>query len=317
MRVIVIALLCLTFLTRCAEDEGGVVLPNASKIVSATLGTRTRTDCNGTATPTFCTPDNMEGRVFAMGALLGPLGETAYNMTFFADSEGVITDPSDPSHPEGTLLFNLSTPVQVSGMISIPEADSMPADPVITRLETLFDYVDVTFTVTNSGASGTHTVRFVFRSTAEADDVDDTMQIGDKLLLVGSKFNWCTAAGCAHTTRPGSPLQQAGIIAVRQNSIDKNYPGNQNYAFYSMDIPEADQATVTYAQISDTTRVWEVDFDVSEALNISGDLGAVANVQDLVAAVSLGLSSTCEGCTSSDNRIGAKVEIGDAGSATR
>lgn len=320
---------------QCSGDESSSLISNTSTIVSTSLATaRATIACDGnasgsdaatTSVPFACTPTNLDGRVFFIGALVGQDnsngGENNKVMTFFANSDSVIENPSTQT-TEGTLTFDLQSSAQVSGNISVPSSDSYPATPTIWRFESAFDYIDAAFTLINAGGSlstGTHIIRTVFRVTAEASDVDDTMQVGDKLLYDSdsSKFLFCDGSNCTNTTRPASGnLQQQNIIDARDAVTDEGLPGNPDYAGYAIDIAEANQLAPSLDTVSDTTRLWTVDFDVTSAINFTSDISGLTTEQAMVDAFKLGLGVTCNSCTGDTGKIEGTLTIGDAGSAS-
>ncbi len=320
------AALCasVTFGAGCDGDDGeggGQVISNASLIkgqdgVASLALANNATVCSADAT--VCTPDNLSGRVFAAGAMLqSPQGGGGYNMTFLANSEGIIQDPSQESHPEGVLAFNLLNPVKFSGLISIPSEDNMPENPQINRVESYFDYIDATLTISGSGSTdldGKHTIRTVFRKTATVDDVTgNELRVGEKLIKKDGEttFRWCDTSSCTHTTRPDSPLVSSTIVSAAAEAGQRE--GNGNYALYSIDFDAAFQ--VTYEQISDPSRLWTLTFNVTRALTFQNKISTYKTEAELVAGFELGYGSNSGGGVSNENKITSTLTIGEAGSA--
>jgi len=334
---LVVVSFCFLFLSSCGESESnnssgasGQVIKNYSKVLSSQVdisalkvtSVSSTIECSGSSSN--CTPDNLKGRIFAAGALLGEVtDDNNFNMFFMADSEDIISDPSDTSHPEGTTSFDLESPTEFSGLISIPSsADDMPKSAVITRLETYFDYIDaeVTLVGTDDGANtldGTYIIRTVFRKTATAEDIaeGESMQLGDKLIRVegDETFRWCDASGCDNTTRPDddeAPLQDSNLLTIDANNNDQ--PGNIDYALYSIDLDS--EVTVTYEQISDLTRLWTIDYNVLNAVGWTNTPENFTSEKDIVENFVLEFGCNIEDCDLSENRITATLTIGEEGS---
>lgn len=301
-------------LMNACSDEGGTIVGNSSKIKGSKLSLVAAAPCSESATS--CTPSNLSGRIFAAGALIGQNsdGEKNYNMTFLASSEEVINDPSDPSHPPGEMTFDLLSPVVFSGLISIPSEEDMPLPPVVSRIESYFDYVDTAFVLSGTSTlDDSYVIRTVMRKTAIESDVTGTMKLGDKLIRKSSeeKFRWCDASSCDHSKRPEKPLQDENILAI--DSKNDSQPGNPDYALYSIDFTK--NLTVTYEQISDPTHLWSLDFDVSNAISFKAVPSTLSNEVALVTNFSLAFGCNTRDCETNDNCIKATLSIGDPGSA--
>ena len=290
------------------EDEGGgVVVGNNAQFTNAqtllTSGT-----CETSSLK--CTPSNLEGRVFAAGAMLsndesknrendeGEGGEDGeedktpemshgYNMTFLADSEDIINDPSAPGHPEGTLNFNLLEQTKFSGLISIPSEDQMPEHPIVLRIESYFDYIDasIEFPGLDEDLKGPFVVRTVFRVSAESEDVDDTMLIRDKLVKLpgANSFTWCDSSRCDYSARPTSPLQDSRVKTLSE--IGDGGPGNQSYGLFTVNL--LSPLTVDYATISDSNKVWTIDFKLENTVQFASAPSSWQTVADMVADFNL------------------------------
>lgn len=316
-RTVSITYLTIALLTSGCGDDGGTVIANTANLLSSTLASsRTIERATCSASATTCTPTNMTGRAFAAGAMLGELGPTAYSMTFLANSDDIIENPSQSSHPEGTLTFDLGTTTQFSGKISIPAEDNMPPSKIITRVEVLFDYLDTKFTLTgtNSGGGqydGEYTLRTVFRKTATATDVgggSSPMQWGDVLVkLPGeSEWKWCDSTGCS-TTRPTSPHQMTEVASAAANPPAE---GNPNYVSYAIDLSET--LNVTYAQISSTTNQWTIDFNLSNAVAFDAAPSSFTSSQAVVDNFNLLYACGFNGCSGVSDGIKATLSIAAA-----
>jgi len=304
---------------------GGSVINNSAKILSSNIATSSSSTFRPAtvtcaATTTNCTPTNLQGRIFAGGALLGNFsdGNLNFNMTFLAATSDIINDPSLATHPEGTLSFNLNEPTVFSGLISIPAEESFPASPnnVIPRLETMFDYIDATVELTGTnGVDGTYVIRTVFRKTATTSDValGETLQWADKLVKLDGEttFKWCNSTDCNQSTRPASPLQHSEILNATSSVASQ--PGNSNYVLYSIDLVA--NLTVNYTEISCTTCLWQIDYDLSEAVEFTNQPSTFDSVQEIVDNFNLTLGCNFAGCNQSEKRIKATLTIGAPGSA--
>ena len=299
----------------CDDHHGGQVVKNSSKIISTQLSLVEGSPC--AASSKTCTPSNLSGRIFAAGALLGKEqdGTKNYNMTFLADSEEVINNPSDPSHPEGKNTFNLESPLVFSGLISLPSEEFMPETPVITRIESYFDYIDASFSFSAVEVLAENfVVRTVMRKTAKADDVNGVMMLGDKLIRKEgeSNFRWCDEVSCEHLTRPENPIQENSLLKI--DEANDLQPGNPDYALYSIDLKQKQGVTVSYEEISDVTRLWTLDFDITNALSFTLVPEEFSSELDIVQNFSLEFGCNTEDCELSDNRITATLTISEAGS---
>ncbi|MFK7826410.1 MAG: hypothetical protein AB8G05_19850 [Oligoflexales bacterium] len=296
----------LTFCKPEDDDEGGgVVVGNNTQLTNSQSSLVSQT-CD--ASSLKCSPSNLEGRIFAAGAMLSndetsnresnesgdeeeggksPEMSHGYNMTFLADSEDIINDPSEAGHPEGTLIFNLLEQTKFSGLISIPVEDQMPENPIILRIESFFDYIDATieFPDLDEGLRGPFVIRTVFRATADSDDVDDTMQIKDKLVRLPDavKFTWCDSSVCNYSTRPSGPLQDSRVKTLLE--VGDTGPGNPNYGLFTINLQTP--LTVDYGVISDSSKVWTIDFDLENTVKFTTTPSTWQTVADLVSSFNI------------------------------
>ncbi len=269
----------------CGLFGGGEVIDNQAKILSTSLNVAPSSglrrllvntgECSSSSTT--CTPSGLSGRVYAAGAMLGGLGNDAYSLTFLADSDEVIQDPSVGYG--GTLLFDVLNDDPVSGKASIPSEGKMPANPVVDSVEFRFDYLDSKIKLTGtSGADGEYTVRTVFVTAATSDDVTGTMYRGDKLIKGSSdtKFKWCSAAGCSET-RPTTPYQVQSLL-----DWEPRGQGGEYYPIVDFDILAADQKTFDHATLADTTKIWKVDLNVTDVVTWSSAPSGFTTVAQIV-----------------------------------
>jgi hypothetical protein len=298
---------------------GGQVISNSALLLSTDysgLNFQTVAACGSSATT--CTPSGFKGRVFAASTMLSENGElgkdtTGYAMTFLADSDAVIERPDVGK--TGSLTFDLTAPATFSGKISIPTEDQMPANPGLSRVEIAFDYIDSTFELSGLGVTAlnkTWTVRTIF---VNSDTIGGKAVVGGDLLIkeaaaAETEFAWCNASGCSTTTKPTSHHTLASAIAALAGAATRE--GNPNYAYYSVDFPEV--VSTTYAEISDATRLWSLDFDITNAIKWTAAPSTFTTIEDILANFKLPYFCPDTGCDSSG--ITASLTIGAAGSAT-
>lgn len=301
---------------------GGEVIKNSSQLTSTLLvnnayQTQAVTPCLASATT--CTPEGFAGRVYAASAMLGEeanngLGEGAYGMTFLADNADTINRPDQGKF--GTLTFDLTSPSVFSGLISIPSEDQMPSSPYMPRLEIAFDYLDAKFEL--SGHSDTSlntewTIRVIMVKDGTIGDLAVTG--GDLLIKQGASgtFQWCSSAGCS-TTRPSSPYTLTSAVQALATAATRE--GNTNYAYYSVDL--ATPLRPTFSEISDTTRLWTIDFDIENAIQWTAAPSTFTAAKDFLANFKLPYACNYDGCDQSGG-ITATLTIGAANSvpATR
>jgi hypothetical protein len=321
--VLGIALISTSLLTSSCGKSGGQVIGNTSKLTSSAYSSSQRlkrltslspTAC--TASATTCTPSGFSGRVFAASAMIGEkanggLGDGAFAMTFLADDEEVINRPD--LGKEGSLTFDLTAPAAFSGLISIPSESDMPAQPYMPRVEIAFDYLDTTFTLSGTGSGALDRewiVRTVFVDSTTLDGKE--VQGGDQLLSSdgGTTWKWCSGTSCSET-RPSSPFQQASIIAALATAGERE--GNTHYAYYSVDYSAG--VDTTYAEISDTTRLWTIDFDVTGAIQWGAAPSTFTTEADVIKYFTLPYACNYSGCAPIEG-ITASLNIGAPGSAT-
>jgi hypothetical protein len=295
----------------------GNSISNQSLLVSSTLSSFS-TQVVGTcgANDTACTPSKLTGRVYAAGAMLGPSGpgSEGYSMTFMAATDEVIDDPSKGKG--GSIVFDVLNDDPYSGKASIPTADAMPSNPIVSSIEFKFDYLDTTFALTGTtGVDATYTIRTVYVSEATASDVTGTMLRGDKLIKSSTEtaFKWCSASGCSET-RPASPYQHAAIASWE---LAPGQQGGTDYTPVSFDIAAASQKTFTHATLSDITKVWTVDLAVANAVTFSAQPNTFDSVQEIVDKYSFAYAPASSQDGDPVTALTATFDITDAPAATR
>jgi len=301
------------FIYSCGEGRGsGNVIANAAKLLSSdytTISTQSVTAC--TATSAECTPSGFGGRVFAGSTMLHSSGSDTggYAMTFLAATEEIINRPDVGK--TGSLLFDLTAPAVFSGKISIPGEAEMPTSPVIKRVEFAFDFIDTTFTLentANSASNGDWIVRTIF---VKDDTIDGLAVVGGDLLIkpaASGTFEWCNSDGCSSTTKPTSHFKTSSIVdALAITARD----GNPNYGYYSVDFPTP--LAVTFAEISDITRLWTLDFDVTNAIQWEANPSTFDSKQDILDNFSIPYACNFDGCPDAEG-ISATLTIGEAAS---
>lgn len=298
-------------LLSCGSKGGSSTIANNALVMSSTLSTLQALDV-GTcgASDTACTPSNLQGRVYAAGAMLGGGGGPGgFSMTFMADSDAVTQDPSEGKG--GTIIFDVLLDDPVSGKAAIPSEAEMPTNNKVTSIEFKFDYLDTTFVLTGtSGVDATYTVRTVFVSEATASDVTGTMYRGDKLIMASGEtaFKWCDSSGCS-TTRPTSPYQQSAIA-----SWTPFEQGGVEYTTVSFDIADDAQKTFSYATLSDVSKVWTVDLAVANAITFSAAPSTFDAVKTIVDKFAFAYTPSSDG-SAGTSALTATFDIADAPAA--
>lgn len=291
-----------SFLFSCG-DGGGSLIANTAKLQSETLSRRVG-PC--TASATSCTPTNMGGRIYSGNVMLGEGGSQggSYGMTWLGATDAVLEDPSQGKG--GTLEFDLSEQTTFSGKISIPGEADMPTPPVIDRVELNFDYVDTSFTLTGTSggaADGAYVVRTVFVDEATVEGITDTLIRGDKLVKAPGEtvFKWCNTTTCS-TTRA---TVATGLI-TDSTLVDYEAPSEGNPAYPGYVIGLTESLTVTYAQISSTTNVWTLDFNLTNAIQFTAAPSTFATERAVLSNFKLKFDPES---TSADDRIRATLAI--------
>ena len=267
------------------------------------------------ATATTCTPDGFGGRVYSASVMIeeagssGGQGPGGYAMTFLAATEAIIDKPHEGK--TGSLLFDLTSPTVFSGLISIPSEDDMPKSPSVPKVEIAFDYIASKFTL--SGHSNTEfNTEWTVRTIMVKDDTIDGLAVqgGDLLIKQGATgtFQWCDSSGCS-TTRPTSPHRLASAVGAIAEA--GTMQGNPNYAYYSVDLTAA--LTPTYAEISDVTRLWTLDFDIANAISWTAAPSTFSTVEDFLANFKLPYACAASTCDTTGG-IEATLTIGAANS---
>jgi hypothetical protein len=308
----------LLFLNSCGDKRSSVI-SNAAKLLSSDYSTFTAQmvgACDANAST--CTPSGLSGRVFAASTMLSAGGELGsgtggYAMTFLAATDDVIERPDVGK--TGSLTFDLTEPAIFSGKMSIPSEEEMPANPGMSRVEIAFDYIDTTFTIANAAnavANGAWTVRTVF---VKDDTIDGKAVVGGDLLIKAASaedtaFEWCNSNECS-TTKPTSHFKTQSIIDALATAAERE--GNPNYGYYSINFPSV--VSTTFAEISDTTRLWSIDFDVTGAINWEDNPSTFQAKKDILDNFSIPYACNMAGCPDTEG-ISATLSIGAAGSAT-
>jgi len=281
---------------------GGSVIANTAKFQSATLARRVGA-C--TASETSCTPTNIGGRIYSGNVMLGAVSSAGgFGMAWLGATDAVIQDPSQGSG--GTLEFDLSEQTTFSGKIAIPAEKDMPSPPIVERVELNFDYVDASFALTGTSggtADGEYVVRTVFVTEATVDGFTEKLLRGDKLVKAPGEttFQWCNSSACSGTraTVETGLIKDATLVAYEAAA-----QGNPAYPPYKIGLTEA--LTVTFAQISSTTNVWTLDFDLTNAIAFTAAPSTFTTARDVLNNFKLKYDSESD---SADARIKATLTI--------
>jgi hypothetical protein len=271
------------FTSACSMmGEGGLLVDNSSRLLSSMLASTSLAGGCG-ASSTSCTPTNLQGRIYSGSIMLGSSGSDSFAMTVLAADEETIQEPHKGSG--GEIEFNLKESTLYSGKAAIPEKDGMPDNPIIEKIELNFDYLDATVVLTGtSGIDGTYIVRTVFGETAENGDVSGEMSRGDLLVRAEAEtaFKWCNATTCSATR---GDVKSGLIQDGRLSTYESPGQGNPFYAPYAIELKES--VTVTHAEISDESKVWQTDFDLENAIGFSKAPSTFTSVAAMVSAFSL------------------------------
>lgn len=211
-----------------------------------------------------CTPLDLEGRIFSGNAMLGELGPGARALTMLGASDEVLENPSHGIG--GTLYFSLMEKTVLAGKYYAPAEEDMPSNPIITRMEFNYDYLDATVKLSgtaDTNLDGIYIVRTVFVTRATAEDVNGEMQQGDKLLrkIGETQFRWCNTSGCS-TTRSDVAT---GLIQETK-LVEYIYPGQGNENYIPFTVPVDNELKLSYEKLTAEGNTWSVDFDMTNAI---------------------------------------------------
>ena len=278
-----LALLCL----HCGEGDGrgGKVIQNHARLEQLTETSQSmflfRAVGDEGAMGVRTSPDNLGGDLCYAILSLGDLGPGMYGMTWLAPEE---TFPNGPeSGTCTTVQFDLANPVTISNSIVVPEtADDMPDNPVISRAELNFNYVDAIFQINDTAPA--YTIRTVYASTATAPDVTGAMKMGDKLIrLPGeTEFKWANASGLS-----ANRADVENGLYTDATVTGYEYPGQGNPDYVPVTANFHKELPVTWDLITDTTQIWTLGFDLSNAIVWATDPATFTTPQEFVAAFRL------------------------------
>ncbi|MBN2716583.1 MAG: hypothetical protein JXX14_12070 [Deltaproteobacteria bacterium] len=302
------ALLCLC----CGEgdDRGGKVVRNRAKLTKLTAASQTpflfRAIGDTAPMANRTSPANLSGDLCYAILSLGDLGPGMWAMTWLAPEE---TFPDGPeSGTCSAVQFDLANPFTISNSVLVPETEGdMPSHQIIGRVELSFNYVDATFQV--SDTAPVYTIRTVYASTATASDVTGIMQRGDKLIRLPGEtaFQWANSAG----TSTSRQEVETGLFADKTVTGYK-FPGQGNPDYVPVTANFYEELPVTYALITDSTKIWTLEFDLSNAILWENDPTTFTSPQAYVAAFRLKFGpnqTTTMG--EADDGIRARLRIDD------
>lgn len=215
------------------------------------------------------TPETLAGRIYTGGMMVGGTSRDVpgFALTTIAPNDGERVRPDQGRG--GELTFDVAATTDLTGSYSCcggpipyPQGDAA----AITRLELNFDYLDVTFTVPAEAgtalAGETFVIRQVYVDTATADDVDDIMIVGDKLIRSAdeTRFRWCDSMDCDNYTRPAAD----DLLRADRIQLEPDLPGNPHYATFA--IPLEGAASVPFSQEEAEAGGWlfHVAFDLTD-----------------------------------------------------
>ena len=155
----------------------------------------------------FLTPSNVAGE--AMSLLFAIAGVPDEGIVIFGDNRPDIAPANSPTYP-----FNFGTQ---QAIVSSPSFDPSRPGGLSEHMAVIFSHLDFTFSVN----SQSYTVRIALVS-------NNGMQRGDKLMLVGSSYEWYDLDQNAFTsTRPSNPAR----ITEIENFVDSVRPNMVFYPF--------------------------------------------------------------------------------------
>lgn len=212
-------------------------------------------------------------------------------------------DPSVESTSTELTPFDLSDPLTVSREMMVGTM-GYPSDEeaYITRVELLFAWVDLTFTLDSGPMAGDHVVRVAY-----ADVVDLGYHKGDVLYKdTDGAFKWLDTAAVPSslsTTRPESTVQISDLAAYEGTQDGK---GNQHIPCFSADIaPEQQLALPRRELTSGGPWSFTVYFDLGGGIGFDRAIGDIRNVSDLMTAFDIAADVGGSG----DVGFAARVEV--------
>lgn len=237
------------------------------------------------------TPENLEGRVYAGGVMVGGTDESGpgYLITTVGATPEVRLRPDQGK--DGEMTFNIRDATDLAGGYTCCGGTPYPTDEaaIVNRLEFMFDYLDATFTVPAQAgpnvAGNTYTLRFVYVTETTAPDVGDggaTVRFGDILVKEEgeSSFQWCDQSHCDHDVRPeASPFRWTPLEQPEQHE-----QGNPSYAVFPVPVDTQETITFTESEALEGDWLFTVAFDLTNALAFSfDDWNGVDALQTLLA----------------------------------
>jgi len=270
-------------LPSCGSSETVAV---STTFLSSTLATRSdfaTSGCDTTST-TFAaciTPTSVTGKAYYSGMIVGTT-----NGLSLGPMIGTVEDPSKATaFSESELLdIDLGTQIKNTGSPTLGGPIPYPADAeaYVQNFHVYFGWFDVTFTLAggnpNGAVDGTHVFRQVM-----ADITGTEMKKGDVMYKASgdTTFKWCTTAGCAHDTRPTSPIQNSAIA-----NFSSTNEGNKTIPSFFMAPPTgATPVQITKTDLTSKTsqNLFTVDVTFTKGIKFATN-GALWTTPDKIAA---------------------------------
>jgi hypothetical protein len=274
------------FLSACSDDGGEVrEIQTSTRVVgefsenilkkTATPGVRLIAEEMG-STQIAVTPENVSGKLISLLGSIGDNDGVSYKLMFISPSMTGYTEESVNSDDDFLVDFNLKEPYAAHvENLEYYERDPYPSDEnaLFSDISIMFAWVDIQFSAGDSDLlpPGNHIVRQVY-----ANVPDLNYQRGDILYRSSAdeEFQWIDDAPGYdpadperfNSERPENPVQNSEIASF---SGYEGGMGNQFIPTFGLEVPYEDRDTLVFDDFITHSWVFDVVFDMREAVLIS------------------------------------------------